>query len=626
MKHLWLIIIFQSLAVLSFASSVTVKIQGEKTSFTCEDEGKGSYICQKEGKSFLVFPSVGYDGALGYYSSIGYNSKYPDILNTFFVTEIKKGAELLYSNQTIARRESSNTEQSQNTQTNDGMVMNNLFGKMTFSTPPPSENENSLRTVYTDSSLASMMMAKVVTSSVFGGKNISENDLYRSKGGEKFEKIFALMKKNYDEQRSKIKDSLKNGRFILELEDGEQIPCQKGEDVTNQVKQNTDSDYPENLGAINSCQLLSCGPIERDGKKQEVSLIFPYTVGEMGIEEPQAILIDPKEGMTKKLPVSSVYNFSLKNPLYSKNPEYEKYLKDLQNDLQKDVEKYNLKNFPFASQRPKDFEAQMTDSIMRENYKSIEASCVPQSKAYILFDSNYLKLRTSFANKEVVELLRFDLDSLILTNQFGRKGEVGPEYCLENGVYYSQEAKKNKEKFKPIKELNNPKTITLVEAKKLFNEALAMKDIAWNYKADGCYARAHLMARRFEKKGIDVGKVWIKGDLLVPSEKIEWNYHVAPIVYVKNEKGGVERMVIDPSLTTEPVTVQQWSAKMKKGVVGRDTYTQFPFPENASSFERTAISFSSSNPYFAESVLDMPESEKIDSANETMKEYKEISP
>jgi hypothetical protein len=110
-----------------------------------------------------------------------------------------------------------------------------------------------------------------------------------------------------------------------------------------------------------------------------------------------------------------------------------------------------------------------------------------------------------------------------------------------------------------------------------------MDDIAWNYKQDGCYARAHLMARRFEAEGIRVDKAWIKGHLniLDPQNPISWNFHVAPLVYVQMPNGKMEKMVIDPSLFDKPITLDEWDKKMVKGTHGESARTAFPFPVNS---------------------------------------------
>jgi hypothetical protein len=106
-------------------------------------------------------------------------------------------------------------------------------------------------------------------------------------------------------------------------------------------------------------------------------------------------------------------------------------------------------------------------------------------------------------------------------------------------------------------------SITLDQAKALFESMAAQKDIPFNWPKDGCYARAHVMAKRIQEAGeVEPGKVWSFGALTVdtPHGNVTWAWHVAPSVPVATEDGGVEAMVIDPSLFDAPVTVETWKA------------------------------------------------------------------
>lgn len=109
------------------------------------------------------------------------------------------------------------------------------------------------------------------------------------------------------------------------------------------------------------------------------------------------------------------------------------------------------------------------------------------------------------------------------------------------------------------------------------------KDIAFRYVADGCYARAHLMAQELQKLGIPTGKVWAiaQGDkfrsrtdlpkyLLVraphhPKGFATWSYHVAPFIEVTDARGKKRIKVIDPSLFSKPVSIQEWGRRQMPG-------------------------------------------------------------
>lgn len=112
--------------------------------------------------------------------------------------------------------------------------------------------------------------------------------------------------------------------------------------------------------------------------------------------------------------------------------------------------------------------------------------------------------------------------------------------------------------------------ISVVEEKELdqiFQSIAKDPKYAFDVPENGCWARAHIMARELEKKGIRVGKIFAEGFLTVETENalngmgVSWSYHVAPLVAVKTQKG-VELRVLDPSLFNKPVPVKTWTDKM----------------------------------------------------------------
>ncbi|MDG0814803.1 protein-glutamine glutaminase family protein [Bdellovibrio svalbardensis] len=110
--------------------------------------------------------------------------------------------------------------------------------------------------------------------------------------------------------------------------------------------------------------------------------------------------------------------------------------------------------------------------------------------------------------------------------------------------------------------------ITQQRADELFAEFKSHTEIPFGFPIDGCYARATAMARIAEAEKIEMGKVWATGILRVKSKdptfpEIEWGYHVAPVLYVKAPTGEAKLMVFDPSLFDKPVTVDEWTDKMK---------------------------------------------------------------
>lgn len=195
--------------------------------------------------------------------------------------------------------------------------------------------------------------------------------------------------------------------------------------------------------------------------------------------------------------------------------------------------------------------------------------------------------------------------------------------CRYDGMILSKDAQKHIDYLQKAKPRPIDKFITEEEVQDLFQKARNMSDIPFGYKYDGCYARAHVMARRFEAMGIPVEKVWIKGSLFVPGTDVQWNYHVAPVINVKTKNGEIKKYVIDPSLNEKAVTVDGWVESMGKKVKGGVMQTPYPFPVNAANFQRTAVAFSSSDIYVPDNDEVRSEEQNMAMAVQTMKEYTE---
>lgn len=97
--------------------------------------------------------------------------------------------------------------------------------------------------------------------------------------------------------------------------------------------------------------------------------------------------------------------------------------------------------------------------------------------------------------------------------------------------------------------------------------------IPFLYPDDGCWGRAHEMRRLMNNMGVYPRKIWIYGSLHTPTRNnpncfVNWGWHVAPTICVRRRWswwpwrwfGLTQRMVIDPSLFTTPVTPTQWKA------------------------------------------------------------------
>ncbi len=93
--------------------------------------------------------------------------------------------------------------------------------------------------------------------------------------------------------------------------------------------------------------------------------------------------------------------------------------------------------------------------------------------------------------------------------------------------------------------------------------------IPFKYPDDGCWGRAHEMARLLVADGVRPRKVWIQGSLHVTSDNkpgcaVTWGWHVAPTICVRGSgclgQLRARPMVIDPALFTTPVTKATWKS------------------------------------------------------------------
>ncbi|WP_110514052.1 WXG100 family type VII secretion target [Herpetosiphon llansteffanensis] len=134
-------------------------------------------------------------------------------------------------------------------------------------------------------------------------------------------------------------------------------------------------------------------------------------------------------------------------------------------------------------------------------------------------------------------------------------------------------------------QVNQDGSVSYADATLIFEDMANEPDIPFQFPDDGCYARAHFMAYRIsERYGIDINdvdKVFIYGDLEAQTSfiydqvtiggttdtsstadgTVNWAWHVAPIINVRQGDINVP-MVIDPSLSNRPLTIEQWKGIM----------------------------------------------------------------
>jgi len=92
--------------------------------------------------------------------------------------------------------------------------------------------------------------------------------------------------------------------------------------------------------------------------------------------------------------------------------------------------------------------------------------------------------------------------------------------------------------------------------------------IPFKYPSTACWVRAHRMCQMMVDEGLTPAKAWIIGRNLKayttddPNCIVTWPWHVAPTLMVTQKDGQAIKMVFDPALCTEPVTSDEWQAKM----------------------------------------------------------------
>jgi hypothetical protein len=118
----------------------------------------------------------------------------------------------------------------------------------------------------------------------------------------------------------------------------------------------------------------------------------------------------------------------------------------------------------------------------------------------------------------------------------------------------------------------SPDAIEPDQATAIFAEFAVAEELALGFPADGCYARTHLMVQRLLDRGLAPSKAWAFAasatDLLWtetpghPDGRVQWGYHVAPVLLVRTPDGATHEMVFDPLLFDRPVPVEEWRSAL----------------------------------------------------------------
>jgi hypothetical protein len=87
--------------------------------------------------------------------------------------------------------------------------------------------------------------------------------------------------------------------------------------------------------------------------------------------------------------------------------------------------------------------------------------------------------------------------------------------------------------------------------------------LPFEYKDDGCFARALYMAMELASEGLESNEVFaFAAPLTQLTPEYRWTYHVAPMLEVGPSANSLVHMIVDPSLATTPLSEDEWIAKL----------------------------------------------------------------
>lgn len=567
---------------LSYAEEVSISLSGIEKPLKCERENSiNGYFCLN-GEKYLIVQDAG---------------------NTFWATGELEGAGKLRSYTVDKITSSFSTEDSKKSQNTEDILFQRApgpFDNMVWNNSEDRIKESeSLKKQY-------MKMAMEISS--------LENNYIRNRLGEpslKFKNFIDQKLERLKNEKEKFLKYFESDKRVVELASGEKVNCERL--AEKKQKDEYDLKREESTNEPVRCGVYSCGEDKKGNKRLLLSHFSPQ-------DEFTDMLYVTKEGFFNGEKIRRVSAPTSEIPLVDNS----KFL-DLQKNGASNFYQFSKREISPQAYVPENLKDQSDffNYVDNSNYnmylQDTRHHC--EGKYNELIDQaleSHNKKRTEAEIVQYITLVNEQLESVFLPLS------GLPDYaCSKNGVYYNPDSYN-------YQKLNAPsagaREITLEKAHELFNYAKGMTDIAWNYKPDGCYARAHLMARRFEAIGVHVDKAWLKGDLTAPKSsddeyQVRWGFHVAPIVYVKGEDGAMEKMVIDPSTFDGPVSLETWTQSLANSS-DKTEETSFPFPSNSLTYNRSSIAISNSDPYLPDDNVKMSEEDKNNEAIATMIEYK----
>jgi len=374
----------------------------------------------------------------------------------------------------------------------------------------------------------------------------------------------------YLKKKKKIADSLKKKKFIIENDEGKKVSCFK----SNNLK----------------CQIMKC---------------------KSDLHEERLLLMGSNPN------TSSFEVLDLKGNQLSKNSFNAKRVYSSDGNLL--IEKQSSPNFsktvPAHFRKNSNTFMKLVNNKISSNINFAFNSCGDVYKDRLQKIKHHAnEVKNSADMVQYIDIINNEVASNLVNRQ-----SLGDDKCISSGVYYSKEA------YKQIKEINvknEGEVVDLKKANELFESMKNMDSIEWNYTRDGCFARAHLMARELERKGVKVGKIWARGDLsaVLDGQKESWFYHVAPVIYVKNKSGDVEEFVIDPALGKRPLSKKDWLKKMNVDIKSVNK-RPYPLADNSKFYGQNVFAITGVGPYDPELRIGLTEEQKVDRANFKMEKF-----
>ena len=388
---------------------------------------------------------------------------------------------------------------------------------------------------------------------------------------ENLKKFFQLAKSEIESKKEKVEKAQEATVFKVKLKDGQEINCSRE--------------------AESSCSILDC---EKDKQGIERKILNPKSAFSIYLEE---FSFKNNKFIVPENSILGLYD-SDGNGLITYEREKEKSFKDSM------LVPSSFKNNP-----------RLFNDLKEPSFKSLLANRLKgcEDKVIKSILDTHSKAQEDLQSATMVQYI--ELANGILESNYINTESIPGNTCFHRGAYFGLSAY---EKSLANKSMSK-KTISLEQAQDLLDQVAFRKDIAWNYTLDGCYARAHIMARIFEDQGVHVDKAWLRGSLRIPGQPdgMNWGYHVAPLVYVEDDSGNIQEMIIDPSISQAPMTPKAWAETMK---VDFDQTEQvvYPTPTNTAFYNKTSYSVTNSNPYWPDYNDRLTEYDKENMAAQTM--------